>query len=936
MEVPGEVVSFGPFRLYPGQRKLLCQGAEVRLGGRAMDVLSALAKNKGALVHSDALVAAAWPDVFVHKSNLKVTVASLRRTLHEYCPSHDYIGNVVGRGYWLSADVRPMSSLLDDMPRSANLPELRTIIGRDEEIAELFETLTRYRLSTIVGAGGMGKTTVAVAAAHIFEDETGHTVTFVDLARVVSEEFVASTIAAALGISADGKDVLPAVASLLGRRKALLVLDTCEHVQREVTRVCSVLLENTANLRVLATSRRVLGSQFERVVWLPPLAVPPQDGDDTLESVLAYSGPQLLATLASDNAGYKIAEKDAPAIAEICRRLDGAPLAIELASSSLKARSADLVLGELDDRFRRLRKDGPGGPLRQQTLLLTLEWSYALLTRSEADALRAISIFSGTFGTDSVIYVGAALELTPATVVKAISGLLGNSMLSIDQREGETRYRLLDSTRAFARDLLVAHDELDSVSSRHAHLQLATLERANSEQAGMPVRDWQALCAGQVDDLRKAIDWALYSRRDLLLGIKLVAAGLPVWQTLSLDLEGCRNCNAALTELDGMDRKDPILELKLAVALASANALLSDDTDKTIATFQRAIKLAHTAFDANAEFRALGSLALYAVLRGNRSDPVGTLEEMREAAIRTNDPFALWEQQHVYAFWEASFGYFLSAHARLENIFFEIDAYPEHLLTKPQVNTKLMMRTNLAATAWYAGKIGRAQRLVDETLEMALAVGHGLTLAYCLGTGLIDALMQLGDYQKAEYAVDLLERTIDRHGLGAWVGKAMCYRAAFEALTERSRDPEMLRLAFDRLGGKAPNVEHQAYFAILARAMLDAGHIDDALEVSDFVFKLGLQRWIQPEFLRIRAGTEQAKGLVDRAETTLRAALRNAEEIEIPSFKFRAAYDLALLLHERGASVEARELLVPLCNQFVDGFDTRDLRRALKLLAQLD
>ena len=164
----------------------------------------------------------------------------------------------------------------------------------------------------------------------------------------------------------------------------------------------------------------------------------------------------------------------------------------------------------------------------------------------------------------------------------------------------------------------------------------------------------------------------------------------------------------------------------------------------------------------------------------------------------------------------------------------------------------------------------------------------------------------------------------------------MCYRAAFEALTERSRDPEMLRLAFDRLGGKAPNVEHQAYFAILARAMLDAGHIDDALEVSDFVFKLGLQRWIQPEFLRIRAGTEQAKGLVDRAETTLRAALRNAEEIEIPSFKFRAAYDLALLLHERGASVEARELLVPLCNQFVDGFDTRDLRRALKLLAQLD
>jgi predicted ATPase/DNA-binding winged helix-turn-helix (wHTH) protein len=935
MEELGDVVSFGPFRLYPGQRKLLCRSVEVRLGGRAMDVLRALAKKKGALVHSDELFAAAWSDVFVHESNLKVTVASLRRTLREYSPSHDYIRNVVGRGYWLSSDVRPLSSS-EDIPRSAPLPELRTIIGRDEEIAALVETMAHYRLSTIVGAGGMGKTTVAVAAAQIFEDEAGHAVTFVDLARVVSEEFVASTIAAALGISVGDKDVLPAAASLLARRKALLVLDTCEHVQREVARICDVLLNDTANLRVLATSRRALGSQFERVVLLPPLTVPPEGGDDTVEAVLAYSGPQLLTTLASDKAGYKIAEKDAPAIAEICRRLDGAPLAIELASSRLKAQSADLVLGELDDRFRRLRRDGPGGPLRQQTLLLTLEWSYALLTRREADALRAMSIFSGTFVTDSVIYVGAALELVPATVVKAISGLLGNSMLSIDQEAGEPRYRLLDSTRAFARDLLVAHNELDRVSTRYAHLQLETLERANSKQGGMPVRDWQVLCAGQVDDLRKAIDWALHGRNDLLLGIKLVAAGLPVWQTLSLDLEGCRNCNAALTELDGIDCRDPNLELNLSVGLAAANALLSNDTEKTIATFQRAIKLAQTASDANAEFRALGALALYAVLRGTQSDPAGTLEAMREAAIRTNDPFALWEQQHVYAFWESCSGYFSSAHARLESIFIEIDAYPEHLLTKSQVNTKLMMRTNFAATAWYAGKIGRAQTLVNETLEMALAVGHGLTLTYCLGTGLIDALMQMGDYQKAEYGIDLLERTIDRHGLGAWVAKAMCYRAAFEAFSERSRDPGRLRLAFDSLGGKAANVEHQAYFAILARAMLDAGHIDDVLEVSDFVFRLGTQRWVQPEFLRIRAGTERAKGQIDRAEATLRASLRNAEEIEAPSFKFRAAYDLASLLHERGASIEARELLAPLCNHFSDGFDTRDLRRARELLEQLD
>ena len=230
-------------------------------------------------------------------------------------------------------------------------------------------------------------------------------------------------------------------------------------------------------------------------------------------------------------------------------------------------------------------------------------------------------------------------------------------MLSIEQGTGGPRYRLLDSTRAFARDLLVAHDELGAVSARHAHLQLEILQRANSAQEGMPARDWQMLCAGLVDDLRKAVDWALYGRGDISLGIKLVAVGLPLWQTLSLDLEVCRNCEAAVAELDSIGCKDPSLQLKLAVGLAAANALLFDDPEKTIAMFQRAINLAREASDASAEFRALGALALYAVLPGPHMDPAEILEAMRVAAVRTNDPFALWEQQHVYGFWEAGEGY---------------------------------------------------------------------------------------------------------------------------------------------------------------------------------------------------------------------------------------------------------------------------------------
>jgi tetratricopeptide (TPR) repeat protein len=375
--------------------------------------------------------------------------------------------------------------------------------------------------------------------------------------------------------------------------------------------------------------------------------------------------------------------------------------------------------------------------------------------------------------------------------------------------------------------------------------------------------------------------------------------------------------------------------LNLAVGLAAANALLLDAPEKTIAMFQRAIELARAASDASAEFRALGALTLYTVLSGTHSDPAEILEAMRIAAVRTNDPFALWEQQHLYGFWEAGKGYLCSYHARLEKIFAEMDDYSESSLSKSQLNTKIMMRTGFAASAWYAGKPGRAQKLIDETLEMALNLRHGLTLAYCLGTGLISTLLLMGAYQKAEYGIDLLEKTIERNGLGAWVARAACLRAVLDAFVGASNDPVRLRLAFDGLGRKAVRVAHQAYLSMVAEAMLKTGHVDDVLDALDFVFALGPQRFVRPEFLRIKAGVERAKGQIGQAEATLRASLRDADEIEVPGFKFRAAYDLASLLHDRGNSAEARELLAPLYNQFSDGFDTRDLRRAHDLLERL-
>jgi predicted ATPase len=366
----------------------------------------------------------------------------------------------------------------------------------------------------------------------------------------------------------------------------VLLLDTCEHVLNVVAHICDVLLAKTSDVRILATSRQVLRARREKVVWLAPLGVPPPDHAEIASAVLQYPAAQLLAARAFETAGYWVTDTDARAIGRICRRLDGAPLAIELVSSRLAGRSADVVLEELDDRFRHLRRDTPDGPLRQQTLLVTLEWSYALLTRNEAAVLRALSVFAGSFDTDAVVRVVAHHGLTPSDTFDAIAGLRAKSMLSVDQARGDLQYRLLDSTRAFAATLLERHGELDAISASHARLQLEILTHAGAEQATMPTRSWYATYAAQVEDLRKALDWALHRSKDPLLGIKLAAAALPLLRELSLAVESQRNCERALTEFDRIGYTDAALRLKLIVGLATSTIYLAADPPKTVALFE--------------------------------------------------------------------------------------------------------------------------------------------------------------------------------------------------------------------------------------------------------------------------------------------------------------------------------------------------------------
>lgn len=932
-----EIVDFGPFRLLARHRRLFFKEEEISIGGRAMDILLKLAKRQGELVTKEDLLAAAWPNVSIHDSNLKVTIAALRRALRDHSSDVEYIKTVVGRGYWLDA-ARQASERAgaSDVGAAISipLPDLGTVIGRDRVIAELRESLTHHRLTTVVGAGGIGKTTVAVAAAQLYEDEAGGTATFVDLARVASEEFVAPTLAAALGIAAEGGDVLRALVSILARRRSLLVLDTCEHVCNEVAHICNVILANSPNVRIIATSRQVLRAQREKVVWLAPLEVPPPEHAGTATDVLGYAASQLLVMRAFESGGYRFHDRDARTIAEICRRLDGAPLAIEMVSPRLAGRSADTVLRELDDRLQLLRRDIPGAPLRQQTLLVTFEWSYALLTEAEACALRAISIFAGSFDTDSAVRVAGHRTLGPADAFDAMAGLRAKSMVSVDQTSGQLRYRLADSTRAFASALLEDHGELAVVADSHARLQLEIQIRAGLEHPSMTARRWHAAYGGGADDLRKAIDWALYRGGDPRLGLQLVAEGLTLWQELSLGEEARRNCERALVDFARLGCTELPLKLKLVVGLAMGNAYVSGDTESTIASFEQAILLAREIDDPAAECRALGALATFKILPGHPS-AIEALDAMRLAATRWNDRSALWEEQQLRAQQEVLTGEMSAAHARLERLGAEMADGTTSARGRFHVDQKASVSVQMAALSWLIGKPGHAVRLAEATAREVMESRHGITIIHCLCRGIIWTFMQCHDYSNARLCTELLKRNIDVFGMPSWLPIAYCYTEAIEAVTGARPSPQGLRSAAEILQTGAAQLAHHAYFATLIEAMIAIGEIDDAARTLDFVFRGNPQPWILPELLRMRAVSERAAGRDDAAESTLTDALRMAERIGYLGWKLRAAHDLAVLLRHRGDPTRARQILGPAYDHFSDGFDTGDLVRSRELLEQL-
>ena len=469
-------ISFGPFRLLPARRLLLEGDAPVSLGSRALDLPIALAARPGEVVGKSELIAKVWPDTFVVEGNLKLNIAALRRALADGQCSNRYISTVPGRGYCFVAPVtrlvgpRTATAQYSAMEPLSNLPApLMRLIGRDEVISRISEQLRHHRLITLVGPGGIGKTGVAVATAERLTDSYEHGVWFVDLTAISDPQLLPAAVGSTIRPDISTEDPFARLVAFLSDKRMLLVLDNCEHVIEAAAALAFQVSRAAPGVQILATSREPLSVEGERIYRLQSLEIPAVLPGFNALRALDFTAIQFFVERAANLLGeFTLLDVDVPVVVDICRKLDGIPLAIELAAASIAALGLQGIAARLDHPLRlpgtRRRTAAPW----HQTLRAALDWSYRLLTEEEQRVLRRLSVFAGSFTMDAAAAVAADPTYAESDIVDRVVALVSKSLVAADPIGSFSRLRLLATTRAYARDKLAESGEVDAIARRQA------------------------------------------------------------------------------------------------------------------------------------------------------------------------------------------------------------------------------------------------------------------------------------------------------------------------------------------------------------------------------------------------------------------------------------------------------------------------------------
>lgn len=936
---------FGPFQLLPVQQLLLNGSETVRIGKRSIAILTALIERAGELVTKKELLAIAWPRRVVEDGNLKVAVASLRRALGESRTGDRYVENVPGRGYRFVAPVtcREARNATGRAPGLAARPLPRPtarVIGRAGLVASLAATLPKGRLLSLVGPGGIGKTTVALTIAEALADQLEHGACFIDLASLVDARFVPMAMAQALGVSSHSDNAVPALVGALRERRVLLVIDSCEHVLTATAALIDEVLTATSNVLVLATSREPLNVRRETIHRLGPLATPLITAGLAAADAMKFSAVELFVERASARLpGFRLTDSEAPAVAEICRKLEGVALAIELAATRVDTFTLPELSSLLDNQLRVLSLDQRGTLARHGSLAAALDWSHALLTEYERTVLYRLSVFAGPF----TLAAAQAMGNPDCDITTALANLVAKSMVSANVVGAIAWYRLPDTTRAYAAQKLVDSGESVDACRIHADYFVGVLTRAEQASLQRPGSDWLADHSRCIDDVRKALAWAFSAQGNRALGIELTIAAIPLWMQLSL-LDECRsNVESALA----LDLPDAPLTARQRMSLLAAYGmalLYARGPQQNIAEhWTEALELAQQADDVRCQMHMLWGLSCYLIFVGECRGALGLLRKLRNVARRRGDIEDRLSAERLLATTLHYFGGQQRARERLEAVLQNYAGPAQQLhIARFQVDQRGAARGTLANILWLQGCAEQAERTAREALEDARAAAHPISLCYLLGFVALPIALYNGDLAAAEGYLKQLHEHVAQNAFPIWTSLSECLEATL--MIERGDPTGVARLqeAHDRLLSANFRFRESYFLCALARGHAQAGRLARALGMIDRAIascERSGERHALPEALRLKGEFLRATGsgqALREAARLFRRSIHQSRRYGALAWELRAVMNQAELYRDLDRHSEAAWQLAAVRSCFTEGFETADLQRASALMSTID
>lgn len=950
-----ERLLFGPFSLSPSERLLTKDGEPIEIGGRSFDLLVVLTEQPGRVLSKRELLKRVWTDVVVEDGSLRFHMAGLRKLLGDGADGARYIATQVGVGYAFVAPIErqglpglvPTVSVdaVERAPAAAQStalnipPRLANLIGRDEDIDRLVKRVGQTQLFTIVGSAGVGKTSLAIEVGHRRAEAFDGRVTFVDFAMLENPSLVPSMIAGAMGIPVHSDDPLAVILGHVRDDPFLLILDNCEHVIEPAARLVERIIDDAPQVRILTTSREPLRVRGENVHRLDALGYPEEPSRLTRAQLLAYPAIQLFCERATAaDSSLEIDDETADLIADMCRRLDGMALPIELAAVRVATHGVAATARQLGERFSLAWPGRRTALPRQQTLQATLDWSYDLLTDVERLVIERLSVFVGPFSIDAALDVVSDEHVGADDVAHAIDELASKSLISPDRARGTGTYRLLEMTRAHAKQKLLARgtEQFNGTARRHAAFFLSELEAVATQEEDI-LQDQRPL-RQQLGNIRSALDWSFGRDGDHRIAVRLAAASASVFLNLSHLIE-CRTWSArALAELEDAQRGTAI-ELELQGALGISLMFTRGNSDAAGLALTRALEVATELDDRWNQLRMLGRLHIF-------HERIGEYEIAMGHALRAVEIAEVIGQDEAIGVAYSLSG--ISHHLAGD----QSRARRELELSLAKSPRSLRSRTihygfdhrnrsgiALARTLWLGGHSDRAEEIAHQTVDIAARLNHPPTHCIALIWSLA-VLTWMEDIEAADATLDAFTDCAQSNALGPYIAAAAGFRGEIAIMRGDTKESlGTVEESLSRLRAARYELLTTPFSMALARGLLLNSREREAGELIDGIIgqcEANGELFAMPELLRIKADIRSRQGDDDDAIWLLERSLDLAQRQGALAWRIRAAFDLTLLLRASARDTHAADLLggvlaeVPLENETADVVRLRELAGSIR------